>query len=618
MLNRLFGIGYRGTAENPSVPLSEATDIWDHSGSSSAGVSVSGRSALTYSPFWQAVSMISGDVAGLPLEVFKRDEKNGRRPDRKHPAYRLLARKSNEEASAFLFWRQMLTHLTIWNRGYVWIRRDPDTFRPLELLPLLPDRTGAERVANPADPRRSSVVYVSEIGGKLYPFSPFDVLHFRGLHIDATEPCELVEKARDSIGLGLAAIGFGSKFFKHGARVSGVVTYPKRLTETNASKVASSFNDKFAGQENAARVLVMSEGAKFQQTTLAQNEAQYTELRTEQVRDMARFFNMDPQKLGAAGGVSYNSLEQANKAYLQSCLMPWLNTVRWECWDKLLTEQQKRSDSHIIEHNTKALLATDAKTRAEAHRIYREIGVESANDVARAENMPPLGEGGDVLYVPANWQPAVAGWDAAAAPVTQDNSGPPAAAEERGENHTAGHADPPAAAVRLGSVADVPITLEEIQALADSLRGQYPGAAVISRPDPAALTIHRDLVADALRRMGRRLATHARRASDKGVAAWCCWLEEFESQHGEVIHRALAPPVAACGALLGVGVATAVAATGAMEAELLAAVRGQLEALTDTITPDQLSPAVSETMADWESTAAAELAGSVWRHLEEG
>ena len=77
----------RNNLQNPSVPVS-AANILEQLGiggqSSAAGTRVTERKALTLSPVWQCVNMISGDVAKLPLEVFQRTGPKQREKDKQH------------------------------------------------------------------------------------------------------------------------------------------------------------------------------------------------------------------------------------------------------------------------------------------------------------------------------------------------------------------------------------------------------------------------------------------------------------------------------------------------------------------------------------------------------
>ena len=75
MLKSLFG--FKNSMENPATPLSGPAD-WlvemAGGGNSTSGVKVNHSSALAYPPpLWRAVNLISGDVAKVPFELFKRN-----------------------------------------------------------------------------------------------------------------------------------------------------------------------------------------------------------------------------------------------------------------------------------------------------------------------------------------------------------------------------------------------------------------------------------------------------------------------------------------------------------------------------------------------------------------
>ena len=76
MLQHLTGtlISESRSAENPSHSI---LDGWETGHRTDTGLHMNGSRALEYAPVWQAVSLISGDLAGLPLEVHKRDDSDG-------------------------------------------------------------------------------------------------------------------------------------------------------------------------------------------------------------------------------------------------------------------------------------------------------------------------------------------------------------------------------------------------------------------------------------------------------------------------------------------------------------------------------------------------------------
>ena len=204
-----FVLEERGPLDRPNVPLTDALLFGDTFGAgykSASGVSVTPTTALSYAPVWQAMSMISGDVARLPLMVFRRrwagdTEYFDAQPD--HALSYQLGVAPNDEETAVDFWSRAMVHALMWQSAYIW----HDLLGSGGLYTLLPDRT------MPARTSRGELYYVSEIGGKLVPIPAELILHVRGLTIDGMADCELVTSARNSWGNGLAMQQFQSKFF---------------------------------------------------------------------------------------------------------------------------------------------------------------------------------------------------------------------------------------------------------------------------------------------------------------------------------------------------------------------------------------------------------------------
>src|SRR3990172_7347614 len=69
-----------------------------------AGTDVTHRTATHLGPVWQAVTQISGDIAKMPLELYRRDSKGSQGPALNHPAYYRCKHQPNEEQQAGRFW----------------------------------------------------------------------------------------------------------------------------------------------------------------------------------------------------------------------------------------------------------------------------------------------------------------------------------------------------------------------------------------------------------------------------------------------------------------------------------------------------------------------------------
>lgn len=397
------GSGRRGpalrTLENPAISLQDP-DAWNEAFGdgvrTDAGILVGHDTALRSAPLWQAVSMISGDVAKLPLDLYKQNADGTRTADRKHPAFWLVRRRANRERPAFGFWRTLMVHALLYGNGYAYIDRN-GRGDPIELLNLLPDRTAPGR-------RGGALYYVTETqfpngGAWLREMPARDVLHVRGLQAGSCAGDDLVAAARNAIAVGLAAEGFAAKFFKHGVRSAGILELPVGMPRPAQNTVEEGFRKYSEGPENWFKTVILRDGAKFHSISVDPAAAEMTGTREQVALDVARFFNLAPSRLGIKGSVSYNSQAEDNQRYLDSALSPWLCEISSECWLKLLSETQRNDDSHYFEHNTAALLRMDTLRRYQAYAIGIRNGWLSPDEIRRAENMDPRADGGGDEYV---------------------------------------------------------------------------------------------------------------------------------------------------------------------------------------------------------------------------
>lgn len=411
MLAELFNLKFSNAyLEDPAVSLRDPA-TWAALGvgpETESGVTVTHSSAITYAPVYQSVSLISGDVASALPHVFKRMPDDDREIDYGHPANWLISEQANDEQNAFDFWRAMMVHALLWTNGYAYIRQNRGSMS--ELLLLLPDRTRPERLtyqtaldatgsSDMATFMAGTLVYVTEVNGKLETLLPSQVLHIKGMSLDGTRGADLVMQAREAWGLGLAAQGFAARFFKNGGRVGGILEIPHGFKKPAADALEEGFRRSYENKDANFRTVILREGAKFHEAQKSPEESQLTEARETDVRMVARFFNLPPHKLGIPGSVSYNSHEQGEIAYKNGCLRHWFSAIRYESQAKLLSENQRRKRTHFIDHNTSKLIETDEKTKNEVLEIQRRNEVISADDWRRKINLNkrPDGKGGEYI-----------------------------------------------------------------------------------------------------------------------------------------------------------------------------------------------------------------------------
>jgi HK97 family phage portal protein len=496
ILARLLG---SRSLENPTTSLSEPDDwLYDALGStpSSSGERVNGQSSLTYSPFWRGVNLISRDVAKLPLLPYKRvGEGKERATD--HQLYPLLRHKPNREMTAFVFWQTLIGHALTEGNGLAYIFRRGDG-TPEELIPLLPGSSYPVRVAG-------QLWYVTMVNGEQRKLRPENVFHLKGLSFDGLSGYSLHQKAKDSLGLGLALRTYASKFFRNNAQPALIIEHPKTLSPEAAKKLMAAWDRIHSGLDNAHRTGVLEEGAKAVALKSTARESQLTESRQFEIREVANWLGVPPHKLGDTTRTAFSSLEQENQSYLDDALDPWLVNAEQECREKLLSEEEKRTDTICIEFLRQALIRADVTARGQFYNTALQSGWMNRDEVRARENMNPLPNGeGQKYFIPMNM------------------------------GETGG--DKPAAGGKKKPPSDPPTP--DSASSADDQEGDDAAA------DRAAMVgVSRGALVDVIRRMTKRLSVHARKSMR--TSSLVEWNAE---EHRGVLVEALWP-VTACVAI---------------------------------------------------------------------
>lgn len=362
--------------ESPSVsPLDKnAWDRYYDGVETSAGVLLSHGNALSIGGVWQAVSTISGDVACMPMHVMLKDENGDREIDTSHHADFHLGSEWNTETPAYEGWRRMMVHALLWGNGYAYLDRRGRTSDLQGIYTLLPDRTRPARLPD------GTLFYVSEVDGKEEFLYRDEVFHLKNMSYQPGCGVDWLEKARNALGLTLAAETWNSKFFANGAGTGGILMIPPTFSEKAAQNLEEGFRKRHSGPDGWFRTAVLRDGTKYQATTINAEQSQMHELRTDQKREIASFFNLPPFKLGIEDSVSYNSTEQAQRIYLQSTLIHWMTALRSEGELKLLDQNDRRSRRRNIELNPKKLLEGDLLALNQSLEIQRRNEIISANE----------------------------------------------------------------------------------------------------------------------------------------------------------------------------------------------------------------------------------------------
>lgn len=407
LLNALaFGTSLRDgpNFSNPSVPISApnvAKWFFNDGVGGAAKVSVNARTAMGLPAMKRAVDLISSDVARLPLYVYRRLEPEGKERATEHPAYSLLLRDPNRFQTAYDWKRTMVSQAMIKRGGFSYIVRD-GAGRPIELLPLDPDSTTPVIYKAGGD---SQLVFITRLGDVQRTLLAENVLHIKGFSEDGICGKSIIDMMREFLGTAIAQQRYAGAYYGQGAKVGGFLMFPGHINSEAAEKMTRDFNSDAGSLDKAHEVVLLEDGVKFQQASFNPRDSQFVEGQAVTNRMVGLVTGAPAHLLGDTETTPYASRVEANAEYLDHCLDPWLRNLEEQCWDKLLTEQEKRSDSHVVEFRRSDLLRMNNAEQASADAIYLDRRTILPNEVRNRMNLNPI-EGGDVPLQPLNMQPA--------------------------------------------------------------------------------------------------------------------------------------------------------------------------------------------------------------------
>lgn len=321
--------------------------------------------ALSYPPVWHCVSKITGAFAIMPLNLH-RERGREKSIQSTHPVYSLMRWRPNAYQTPSVFKRQMMMHALMFGNARAYIRRENGI--PVELIPLLPDRSDTQLVNG--EKWHATVVekddrvamwerVASEESNKVMYFNDSQVFHIPGLGFDGVKGYGLIEIARLTWKTGAGESRITASQQQRGYAGGLVVEVPpgQLRNQKDAEEFHRQLSEKHAGTDNAGKILMLREGVTAKVLAMSNADAQFLEQRRFNRENTALQFLLEGI-LGDSSNASYSSLEQKNLAYRQNCLAPWTTTWEEESEIKLLTESERRR-GYYMKFNDGALLRTE-------------------------------------------------------------------------------------------------------------------------------------------------------------------------------------------------------------------------------------------------------------------
>jgi len=355
---------------------------------SSSGIVVTDETALNFTAVWAAIRILSESVAQLPLTIIEKDKQGNKDQASTHQLFNLLHRQPNPQMTTYTLIQKCMIDLLTRGNSYVYIKRNGGA-RPVELIPLIAKEVKV--VENEGE-----IFYEIDQGGIV---DSSEILHFKVMSADGIVGMSPVDVGANAIGYGLALEKYGNSYFGNGAKVSGVLSTERHLSDEAITRLKVSFQENYTNIADANKTMVLEEGLKFQQISLSNEASQFLTSREFSITEIARLFNLPPHLLRDLTKSSFNNISEQSREFVQYSLMPYLIMMESEMNTKLFrTNEQGKVQTKFI---VNALLRGTPKDRSEYYRTMLNIGAMSIDEIRKLEELPTI-EGGSNHFMQLN------------------------------------------------------------------------------------------------------------------------------------------------------------------------------------------------------------------------
>ena len=376
------------TLDNPQDWLLEAL----YASASAAGVKVSPLSAMGVPTVFACVNAVSRSMSSIPLKLKRRTPDGGSEDAVDHPLYFLPHDAPNDEMTSASFRRAMQANVTLRNNSFAMIIRNGRD-QVAEIVPI--PNNEITLIREPVSKRLIYRVNSIEVRSE-------SILHLKGLTFNGNIGVDPVSTVRESIGLAIALLDHGARFFPNATTPSMILEQSKNMDQKQLADFAKSFDQVNSGNANAHKRMILHGGWTATQKANTNNQqSQFLESRIEQRKEICQAFGVPQIKAGITDAAHYSNVEHENQSYVTDTLQP--NAVEWEqsLNQKLLLPEERKT--YFFKFSFNGLLRGDVAARFAAYEKSLQNGIMSRNEVRRLEELNPV-PGGDLFTVSQNVQ----------------------------------------------------------------------------------------------------------------------------------------------------------------------------------------------------------------------
>lgn len=355
-----------------------------------SGVNINKNNAMTVSAVFSCVRVLSEGVGALPFHLYKRDGDKKER-DVSHYLYNIVNLEPNTEITAVNFWEMCVAHLALTGNFYAQILRTR-AGKITELIPLVSNNVTKYRLTD------GTIIYTYNTNGKTFEFEKDEIFEVIGMTLNGFIGVSPLTYQREALGLSKAAEEYGARFFKNDATPPLALSLPNELSDPAYERLTKSWQKAHSGK-NAHKIAILEGGAELKSIGISNADSQFLETRKFQRSEIAGMFRVPLHLIGDLEKSSFSNISEQSQELVKYTLQPYMRKIEQAARIQLLSETDKKT--RFLKFNVDGLLRGDIAKRFNSYNIGRNMGVYSANEIRKKEDMNPITDG-DTYLTPLN------------------------------------------------------------------------------------------------------------------------------------------------------------------------------------------------------------------------
>lgn len=351
-------------------------------GPNDSGAPVTERTALGASGVFAATRLISGAIAGLDMNTYRKDGDQ-----------RIQVGSIFDDPCAPWFtvyeWKQIIgVHLTLHGNAFL-LHVYNEAGQLAALFPVHPNYvSSAWRIDyDNGLPFRQYTMALPQTTPQVY--TDADVTHIQGMSVDGLVGVSPITLLRNMIGTGIAGDRAAAKQFANGLMMGGIVSAPD-MTAEQATAALADLQARTAGSENAGKWALINKALTLSPWQMTSHDAQFIESRSFQVEEIARAFGIPKVFLAEDGASTWGSgIRELASYFGKFTLKGYTEPIEARCSRLLANPRFVEFDFHGLYEGT-----PDEEDASLINLVRGRI--ITTNEARAIKQLPPI-DGGDTL-----------------------------------------------------------------------------------------------------------------------------------------------------------------------------------------------------------------------------